>query len=71
MAKYRVISTFYDEVAGNKWYKQGETAEFDTEIAKDLVSARVISPILDVPKKPVIETADKSLGNENATKKGK
>jgi len=66
--KYRITQTFRDDTAGDKWYVQGDTAEFPIDVAKDLISARVICPILEPPTPPKVETADKSLGNENATK---
>jgi len=72
MAKFRVNRTFYDDRSG-KWHVQGAIIDIAIEAAKNLIVARVINPILDalLPAKKEVETADKALGNENATKNQK
>jgi hypothetical protein len=65
--KYKAIKTFRHDPAG-KWYKPGDVVEFASNVAVSLLSARVIAPIIEaiVPKKPVVETADKKPAEENA-----
>jgi hypothetical protein len=68
MGKYQVAKTFRD---GDMWYTQGQLADFDKG-ADELLAARVIVPLVEVPAKKTIETADKKLdGAENAVKNQK
>jgi hypothetical protein len=67
MAKFKVNKTFRDD--GGAWRLQGAVIEIALEAAKQLIMARIITPILEslLPKK--VETAEKKLGAENADSK--
>jgi len=65
MAKYQAAKTFKN---CDKWYVQGQVVDLDK--ADELLAARVIVPLVEVPAKKTAETADKkNVGAE--TRDGK